>query len=209
MSSDPIDRLGTRLFEAARKEPAPEGAEQRAIAAIRRDRATNRPTPRHARWGLAFAAAALAAGALLLVRREQPAPITAEPASALRPSRGEQRPVAVPSSALPPMEAPVASSKGQPPAPARSAASLTDELSTLALAESALRSGDATAALETLDRYDRVLKGQRMRAEATVLRIEALARAGQPQAASALARRFVEQNPHSVLADRAKSYVLP
>jgi outer membrane protein assembly factor BamD (BamD/ComL family) len=84
---------------------------------------------------------------------------------------------------------------------------LSDELSALKVASSALSAGDPQAALAALDRYDRVLKGQKMRAEATLLRIEALARGGQTEAASVLAQRFVEQNPGSPLVDRARSFV--
>lgn len=94
------------------------------------------------------------------------------------------------------------------PAPVHSApASLSDELSALKVASSALSAGDAKAALAALDRYDRVLKGQKLRAEATLLRLEALSQAGQAQAASALARRFVEQNPGSPLVDRARTFI--
>jgi outer membrane protein assembly factor BamD (BamD/ComL family) len=84
---------------------------------------------------------------------------------------------------------------------------LADELETLKRAQSALDAGDARRALTTLDRYDRAAKGQRLRAEATVLRIEALSRAGQHGAAAALARRFVDQNPESPLVDRARSFI--
>jgi outer membrane protein assembly factor BamD (BamD/ComL family) len=84
---------------------------------------------------------------------------------------------------------------------------LSDELSALKVASSALSAGDPQAALVALDRYDRVLKGQKMRAEATLLRIEALSRAGQAEAASALAQSFVKQNPGSPLVDRARSFV--
>jgi len=86
-------------------------------------------------------------------------------------------------------------------------ASLSDELGSLKLASSALSSGDPRAALAALDRYDHVLKGKVMRAEATLLRIEALARTGQTGAASTLAQRFVEQNPGSPLVDRARTFV--
>ena len=86
-------------------------------------------------------------------------------------------------------------------------ASLSDELSALKLASTALSGGDPQAALAALDRYDRVLKGQKLRAEATLIRIEALSRAGQSEAASALAQRFVAQNPGNPLVDRARSFV--
>jgi predicted Zn-dependent protease len=94
------------------------------------------------------------------------------------------------------------------PAPAHSApASLSDELSALKRASSALNAGDTSGALSALDQYDHVLKGTKMRAEATLLRIETLSRAGQAGAASELAQRFVAQNPESPLVDRARSFV--
>jgi outer membrane protein assembly factor BamD (BamD/ComL family) len=84
---------------------------------------------------------------------------------------------------------------------------LSNELEVLKVAENALRAGDTKGALAALDRYDTVLKGRRLRAEASVLRIETLSRAGQTQAASALARRFVADNPTSPLVDRARAFI--
>ena len=84
---------------------------------------------------------------------------------------------------------------------------LADELAELNRAETALGAGDTRTAFEALDHYDRVLKGRRMRAEATLLRIETLSRAGQPKAAAALAARFVKENPGSPLVDRAESFM--
>jgi hypothetical protein len=90
-----------------------------------------------------------------------------------------------------------------------SPATLADELDSLKIAQQALSASDLPAALEALDRYDRVLKGQKLRAEATLLRIEALSRSGQRNAAAGLARRFAEQNPTSPLVDRARSFIEP
>ena len=84
---------------------------------------------------------------------------------------------------------------------------MSDELGALKRASSALNAGDTRGALAALDQYDHVLKGTKMRAEATLLRIETLARAGQAGAASELAQRFVAQNPESPLVDRARSFV--
>jgi outer membrane protein assembly factor BamD (BamD/ComL family) len=84
---------------------------------------------------------------------------------------------------------------------------LADEVEILKKAEAALGAGDTTHAIEALDRYDRVVKDPQMHSEATLLRIQALSRAGKAEAASALARRFVEQNPGSPLVDRARSFV--
>jgi hypothetical protein len=85
--------------------------------------------------------------------------------------------------------------------------SLPDEIATLDRARTALSSGDVQGALRILDDYDRVLRGTRLTAEATMLRIDALARSGRNAEASALAARFVEANPSSALADRARAFI--
>jgi hypothetical protein len=86
-------------------------------------------------------------------------------------------------------------------------ASLPEEIAALDRARTALSSGDAQGALRMLDDYDRVLHGTRLTAEATLLRIDALARSGRAAEASALAARFVEANPSSALADRARAFI--
>jgi hypothetical protein len=214
MTPDPIDQLGARLFEAARREPLPADALERALAAARRGPVGSGRGSRLSRPAavtLWLAAAALAAGAVLFVRNGEPTSrISAEPSSSMTRNRAPQPPShsepiadAAPSATIVQESIPSAS----PSPPVHSApASLTDELSSLKLASSALSTGDAHAALAALDQYDR-MKGQKLRAEATLLRIEALSRAGQPEAASALAKRFVELNPGSPLVDRARSFV--
>ena len=216
MSSDPIDELSARLFDAARQERLPDGAQQRALLAARRELAAIPKLPAQrsnvAWWSTAAAGIALAAGVALFVRHREPnAGIRAEPARSSNSVPSPHAPAAsqtatpVASASAPP--APLSVPNGAP-VPVQSApASLTDELGALKLASSALNSGDPRAALAALDRYDHVLKGKVMRAEATLLRIEALARTGQAGAASALAQRFVEQNPGSPLVDRARSFV--
>ncbi|HEY2407341.1 MAG TPA: hypothetical protein VGI10_15125 [Polyangiaceae bacterium] len=218
MSADPLDVLSARLFEAARDEPLPEGAERRAVEAGRAGfgkthpgRALRSRVRVSAIW---LFAAVLAAAALVLARRHDAATsISAEPSSPARPARHDERtsPPAAATNAEPangpqPPSAPITTPGFA--TPARSAPpTLADELSTLKLAESALSAGDAESALKTLDRYDHVLQGRQMRAEATLLRIEALSRAGKPAAAAVLASKFVEQNPESPLVDRARSFI--
>jgi hypothetical protein len=68
-----------------------------------------------------------------------------------------------------------------------------------------VRSGRSTDALATLSAYDarfggRGLLGQ----ESTVLRIQALAANGDPQAAARLARKFLAENPTSSHADAVR-----
>lgn len=213
---DPIDQLGERLFQAARREPLPSGAMERALLAARAQLSPPRSTPAvlpwPARWTLFAAAAALAAGTALFVRHQEPSDrISAEPVSTRLHSHNAQAPSAS-GIALTAAPNPVPSGKTAPvfsaPAPAHSAqASLSDELGALKRASAALNAGDTNGALSALDQYDHVLKGTKMRAEATLLRIETLARAGQAGAASQLAQRFVAQNPESPLVDRARSFV--
>jgi hypothetical protein len=87
-------------------------------------------------------------------------------------------------------------------------ASLPDEISALDRARTALGAADPALALQVLDDYEHVLHGTRLTAEATLLRIDALARQGKKAAASELARRFIDANPGHALADRARAFVL-
>jgi len=180
MNSDPLQSLETRLFDAARSETLPEGVEERVVLAARKRRETARTLPvrteRVAVW-LLLAAAVLSAAVFVLRRKDPNVAITAEPSH-----RGQveaPRPPPPPASAAvhsePVREAPSRPSLALLPS-ARPAppATLADELAALKRAESALSSGDATSALAELDRYDRVLHGKQMRAEATLLRMEAL-----------------------------------
>ncbi len=210
---DPIDQLGRELFRAAREEPMPDGALERALQAARAEHSV--PVARLARpakWSLFGAAAALAAAvALFASRHDGSERISAEPSSTLMHGAQKAAPSA-PVLAPTPVTSAVGSATPVPslsaPAPVRSApVSLSDELDALKVASSALAAGDSSGALAALDRYDRVLKGKKMRAEATLLRIEALSRSGQVGAASALAQQFVDKNPESPLVDRARSFV--
>jgi len=214
---DPIDKLGERLFQAARREPLPDEGMERALLAARAELAAPRSKlillSRPVRWTLiAAAAAALAAGVTLFARHQDAIDrISAEPASTLQHAHSAQAPSAS-AIALTAAPNPAPSTKPAPifsaAAPAHSAqASLSDELGALKRASSALNAGDTSGALSALDQYDHVLKGTKMRAEATLLRIETLSRAGQAGAASGLAQRFVAQNPESPLVDRARSFV--
>ncbi|HEY0468783.1 MAG TPA: hypothetical protein VGC79_31530 [Polyangiaceae bacterium] len=221
MKPDPIDRLGARLFEAARSEALPRGAEARALAAarpvIRESTRASAHFPWRRTWIAAAACLAIAASVALLLRPKQDSlGINAEPSSVAH-TRPKQP--AVPLAEAPSNSAPVVPvvpslAVAHKPAPSvgpsalqSQPVSLSDELSALKIASNALSAGDPQAALAALERYDRVLKGQKLRAEATLLRIESLSRAGRAADASALARRFVEQNPGSTLVDRARSFV--
>ncbi|MEO7035253.1 MAG: hypothetical protein ABI548_15125 [Polyangiaceae bacterium] len=211
---DPLDQLGAQLFRAAREAPIPEGAMARVLEAAHAGRAA--PVARLTRavklslFGAAAALALAASVALLARRHEATDRISAEPSSTLirrQQQAAPSAPVLAPKSATSAVSsaAPVVSVNA--PAPVRSApVSLSDELDALKVASTALAAGNSSAALAALDQYDHVLKGKKMRAEATLLRIEALSRAGQTEAASALAQQFVDKNPESPLVDRARSF---
>jgi hypothetical protein len=122
---------------------------------------------------------------------EAPEPIAPAPNKA--PARSKPRapaPTTTPPAAL-----------REPPAPEPS---LAQDLQELMRIRSTLRGGNGSAALELLDQ--RASAGGELEAEATLLRIEALASVGRRPEASELARRFVDANPNSALADRAKAF---
>ncbi len=102
-------------------------------------------------------------------------------------------------------------SKAAPPAPAsdpNSAQSpLRSEIELLKSSRAALRAGDPGAALALLERHAGEAGGTNLGAEATLLRVEALAALGQHAEARALARRFVAENPNSPLSDRARNFM--
>ena len=208
---EPVDEPSARLFAALRDEPVPEGAERRALLAARAELGRSRSATwfgRPAVWGGVVAAGALAAAILLALRPAAPsAGIRAEPTSAREaPLRVRPAPSAAEAPPSPVSSAPRAPA---PPTPshAPTPVTLADELDALKGASAALNAGDAAGALRALDRYEHSLKGTQLRAEATLLRIQALSKAGQAGAASALAERFVAHNPDSPLVDRARSFM--
>jgi hypothetical protein len=218
MTPDPIDRLHRRLFDAARGELPPEGAEQRLLAAtLREAHAIKNSRPSALRRGLATGLVAtavlIAAGmALRITRRDPSYPISAEPAAARSAARKAPAVAELAETATariePATEASTVSPRLAAPLPSASTTvTLSDEIDALKVASTALNAGNGPAALAALDRYDHQLKGSKLRAEATILRIQALARSGNAQAASDLAQRFVDGNPDSPLVDRARSFI--
>ncbi|XXY52134.1 hypothetical protein WME91_13410 [Sorangium sp. So ce269] len=101
------------------------------------------------------------------------------------------------------------------PAPARShsvgaaaeKAALQAELETLDAARATLSSGNAQGALSLLDAYTRKHPRGRLRLEAEVVRIDALAKSGRTDAAAQRAEAFLRRHPNSVLASRVRRYV--
>jgi hypothetical protein len=90
---------------------------------------------------------------------------------------------------------------------AQPSAVLTAELGALDAARSALAKGEARRALVLLDSYAKSYPRGRLMLEAEVLRIDALARSGETQAAKQRAATFLRRHPNSVLSARVRSYL--
>ncbi len=208
--TDELEQKAQQLFDAGRRERPDQAARERVLglyAAASRQRQA-----RARRWAVAACIAA-ACGVGLLVWRAGHAPtpfIRAEPQAAgdtaahavpaLPPSASGAQPA--PSSQPPPRPLRGVTPKSSAPAPP----DLAGELALLDRARAALAAGDARGALAELDRHQR-LPTRSMSAEATLLRIQALASIGSTAEASALARAFVENNPNSPLSDRARRFI--
>jgi hypothetical protein len=105
-----------------------------------------------------------------------------------------------------PTEQPPVVTNAPAPVQPRSSDALSAELARLDGARKKLSAGQATAALDTLDAYGREFPRGSLRLEASVLRIEALAKAGRTTEARDRAKRFLSAHPNSVLAARVKRY---
>jgi outer membrane protein assembly factor BamD (BamD/ComL family) len=82
---------------------------------------------------------------------------------------------------------------------------LAQEIRLIDEARARLRKADPQGSLETLSRYDQLVKhGGSMRAEATVVRIEAYQKSGDTARAAALGQRFLDKNPDSPYVDYVK-----
>jgi len=88
---------------------------------------------------------------------------------------------------------------------ARPQPSLAQEIALLDQARSALTANESARVIALVDQYERVLGGTRMRAEAALLHIEALAQSGQRARAAQLAQRFVVEHAGNPLAERART----
>lgn len=84
-------------------------------------------------------------------------------------------------------------------------ASLGEEVAAIDAARKALLAGDTSGALRALDDYDRRFPGGMLGPEASVLRIEALARRGDRATATRLAKAFLVSHPRSPHASRLRS----
>jgi hypothetical protein len=90
--------------------------------------------------------------------------------------------------------------------PALTSEALRAELMALDAARAALAAGNGQGALSLLDAYDRGNPRGLLKLEAEVLRIDALAKSGRPDAARRRARAFLARYPNSVLASRVRGY---
>jgi hypothetical protein len=120
-------------------------------------------------------------------------------------------PEATPIETLLETEAPVVV---EDPAPAPRAAAVVSKVDTLPLeleaidsARRALASGNAALASRLLDRYQARFPKPRLRAEATVLRVETLVARGDRSAATRLGKAFLSSNPKSPYARRVRSLI--
>lgn len=137
--------------------------------------------------------------------RVEAAPRVAPPRPSPSRPREAPRPEVLGTDAPPSLTPSAATSAAAPPT--AQPLTLLGELELLKRARTALRSGESEQALELLEQHARQRTSNELEAEATLLRVEALAALGRHGEASALATRFVRDNPNSALGDRAKSFI--
>lgn len=106
-----------------------------------------------------------------------------------------------------PLTSPSASARRPIPTHALPAPSVHEELVVLGRASAVLNSGDAVRALSILDTYDARFPHAAMAQEATVLRIESLARMGNAEAARRAGDAFIKENPDTPYAARIRAVI--
>jgi hypothetical protein len=147
----------------------------------------------------------------VLLTRDAPAPQPIAPPTHARPAPIPVAPPAPPLAAAAP--APAVDTPATPPAPARPAgpasSALRAEVAALDAVRSTLANDDPAGALSFLAAYFRTFPRGRLRYEAEVLRIDAWAKAGRPDAAKRHAQEFLKRHPNSVLAARVRPYAEP
>lgn len=116
------------------------------------------------------------------------------PKPAPGPARPEPEPVAS-APITPPPSAPAV----KPTAP-----SIAEETRAIDQARRELASGNASAALATLDAYDRLPGPHRLQPEALLVRMDALAKSGNAAAARVVAKSLLDQSPNGPHAARAR-----
>jgi hypothetical protein len=238
LADSPASEVEARLLQVGRSYRASLGTKTRALAAVSAAGASSSLAGAAAAQLLGSKLGMLAAAGVAVsvaatgyilsgpAAPDMPPTVVAAPPAARTPepvqaSAGPSL-IASPSTSQSPSPAPVEAAPARPvpenavtrsakPAvrAARSAPSLQDELARLDAASALLRAGSAAQALAELDRYDRDFSPGKLQMESRVLRIEALARAGQVQRAQALADAFLKRHSASVLAARVRRYATP
>jgi hypothetical protein len=147
----------------------------------------------------------------VLLTRSSPAPQPTAPLTRAMPAPAPAAPAAPALAvAAPP---PAVETPATPPSPARPASmtssALRAEVAALDAVRSTLANDDPAGALSFLAAYFRTFPRGRLRYEAEVLRIDALAKAGRPDTARRHAQEFLKRHPNSVLAARVRPYTEP
>jgi hypothetical protein len=143
--------------------------------------------------------------------------VAGEPSTASSPAvpRDPEPPAPAVVLATPDTKAPPRAARPVPAAPRRAPAqdpeqppqdSLAQQLEQIKAVRAALRAGEPQRALELIEAYRARGNGDKLAAEASLLRIEALAMSGQKAAATEAALEFANDYPNSPLIDRALSY---
>lgn len=122
------------------------------------------------------------------------------PVQAVAPVQAEEAPAE---------EAVEPANKNPGPRPAPAADVLGKELASLDQARTALRAGEPERTLRLLDEHNRKFPRQRLRLEATVLRIEALSSSGRSRAARKAGEDFLAKHPNGPYAQRVRSLITP
>jgi hypothetical protein len=163
------------------------------------------------KWGVVAAVAVAIPAAILLRSTDEPtpaklmpsalkAPATEVKAKPLQPSDAEG-PAPLALEDLPTLPTDLPATGG----PAKQQGSLADEVAQLQKAKLALKGGSPAQALAELGTYAQRFPRPMLRAEATVLRIEALSQSGDVAHAKTLAEGFLAKNPNSPYAARLRS----
>ena len=131
-----------------------------------------------------------------------PEPRASEPSNVVPAARPAERPSSIPATSS---TAGLATDAARAEAPARSASTLGREVARVTAARSALAAGDAPHTLELLDSYESEFPNGTFSVEVSVLRVEALARAGRTEEARRLGERFLREHPTGLFAKRVTS----
>jgi len=225
MSEEPseqaVQRLASLLGLASGAAALTATTKSSAAGAVARGAATKMA----AKW-LVLGAIGVAGGAAIVFARSTPT--HQAPSSAMKPSAAphvEETHVAPVSpglagegTGLPNTEAASGAASAEPAASPpqnraleeagrASSPSIAREIAALDVARRLLGSGNPRGALGALDDYEAQVKTGMLRQEATLLRIEALAGAGEASAARRLAHRFLQNHPHSPHENRVRALV--